>query len=294
MSIPKYDEMYNDFLDIIKDGREYNIKEIKEIEAKKLKLTEEELNEQLSSGKNTRFSNRIGWTSTYLKKAGLISSPQRGVFVITDEGKKSLNKNINNDFLMQYKTFKEFKKRENNENSMKVVQKELTPQERIEYSMNEINEELADSLLNEIKKQPFTFLENLAVKLMCKMGYGNRENATTTKPTNDGGIDGIVFEDELGINKILIQTKRYGQETTVGSPDIQRFKGAMEDYGAKEGVFITTSKFSDGAIKSAKKSNVILIDGDKLTKLMIKYNVGCFTDNSYEVKKLDLDFFEND
>ncbi len=302
MAVPKYDEMYNEFLEVVKDGEIHDIQEIRQIVSKKIKLSDKDLEEVLNSGKSVYY-NRIGWTATYLKKAGLINSDKRGLFYITKEGKEvyKSGKKIDNDFLSQYESFVEFKSRRNdtdtrdkNNQIANAEQEDLTPQERIEKSIQEINNELADNLLEEIKKQPFTFLESLAVKLMVKMGYGNKENATTTRPTRDGGIDGIVFEDELGINKILIQAKLYTRGQEVSRPEMQKFKGAMEDYGAKKGVFVTTSKFSADAIKSASKSNTIAIDGEKLVHLMIKYNVGCYTENSYEIKKIDLDFFENE
>ena len=301
MAVPKYDEMYNEFLEVLNDEKVHDIQEIRSIVSKKLKLSDKDLSEVLDSGKNLYY-NRIGWTATYLKKAGMINSDKRGLFYITKEGKKAnkCNKKINNKFLLQYESFVNFKSRKsiiNEKNRDQIVddeQVDLTPQERIEKSIVEINNELEDNLLEEIMKKPFTFLEELAVKLMVKMGYGNKENASVTKPTNDGGIDGIIFEDELGINKILIQSKLYTKQEKVSRPEMQKFKGAMEDYGAKEGVFFTTSKFASTAKESANKSNIVIIDGEKLVDLMIKYNVGCYTDNSYEIKKIDLDFFENE
>ena len=301
MAVPKYDEMYNDFLEILKDEKIHEIREIRDTVAKKLKLTDEELGKVLNSGKNL-FYNRIGWTGTYLKKAGLIYSPKRGSFVITKEGKKAYesNKKITNEYLLQYDEFTDFispkniAALENNEQELDEVQIDLTPQERIEKSIQEINNELEENLLEEIKKEPFTFLEKLAVQLMVKMGYGNKENATITKATRDGGVDGIIFEDELGISKILIQAKLYARGEKVSRPDMQKFKGAMDDNQVEKGVFFTTSDFTEGAIKSASQKNVIIINGKKLVELMIKYNVGCYTDNTYEIKKIDLDFFENE
>ena len=271
MAVPKYDEMYNDFLEILKDEKIHEIREIRDTVAKKLKLTDEELGKVVNSGKNL-FYNRIGWTGTYLKKAGLIYSPKRGSFVITKEGKKAYesNKKITNEYLLQYDEFTDFispkniAALENNEQELDEVQIDLTPQERIEKSIQEINNELEENLLEEIKKEPFTFLEKLAVQLMVKMGYGNKENATITKATRDGGVDGIIFEDELGISKILIQAKLYARGEKVSRPDMQKFKGAMDDNQVEKGVFFTTSDFTEGAIKSASQKNVIIINGKNL------------------------------
>lgn len=299
MAVPKYDEMYNDFLMILSDEKEHDIKEIREKVAKIKKLTETDLKETLNSGK-CKYFNRIGWTATYLKKAGLINSNRRGAFNITSEGKKIVNdkKEISNEFLLNYDSFKKFKDRDN-ENIILKTKKisrdeiELTPQENIEKAIQEINNELEDNLLDEILKQSSDFFEELSVKLLLAMGYGKVENAVVTPKTGDYGIDGFVLEDELGINTIFIQAKRYDKNNSVSRPEIQKFAGAMLGKNAKKGVFITTSYFAKPAIEYANNQNIILIDGQKLVQLMIKYNVGCYIENNYSIKKLDLDFFEN-
>ena len=299
MAVPKYDEMYNDFLMILSDEKEHDIREIREKVAKIKKLTETDLKETLNSGK-CKYFNRIGWTATYLKKAGLINSNRRGAFNITSEGKKIVNdkKEISNEFLLNYDSFKKFKDRDN-ENIILKTKKisrdeiELTPQENIEKAIQEINNELEDNLLDEILKQSSDFFEELSVKLLLAMGYGKVENAVVTPKTGDYGIDGFVLEDELGINTIFIQAKRYDKNNSVSRPEIQKFAGAMLGKNAKKGVFITTSYFAKPAIEYANNQNIILIDGQKLVQLMIKYNVGCYIENNYSIKKLDLDFFEN-
>ena len=296
MAVPKYDEMYNDFLKVIKDGENHDIKEIREKVAKIKKLTENDLKETLNSGK-CKFFNRIGWTATYLKKAGLIDSSRRGTFNITSEGSKIIKngEQIDNQFLLKYKTFKEFKDRTVEKKTKNSFDEEieLTPQEKIEHAIQEINNELEDNLLDEILKQSSDFFEELSVKLLLAMGYGKTENAVVTPKTGDYGIDGFVLEDELGINTIFIQAKRYDRENSVSRPEIQKFAGAMLGKNAKKGVFITTSYFAKLAIDYANNQNIILINGQKLVQLMIKYNVGCYTENNYSIKKLDLDFFEN-
>lgn len=299
MAVPKYDEMYNDFLNTLVDGREHDIKEIREQVAKKKKLTDNDIKETLNSGK-CKFFNRIGWTATYLKKAGLINSNKRGIFIITDEGKKIINNNkiVDNDYLLNYDSFKQFKNRNTESVKNKEINSfedeiELTPQENIEKAIQEINNELEDNLIDEILKQSSDFFEELSVKLLLAMGYGKIENAVVTPKTGDYGIDGFVLEDELGINTIFIQAKRYDIDNSVSRPEIQKFAGAMLGKNAKKGVFITTSYFAKPAIDYANNQNIILIDGQKLVQLMIKYNVGCYTENSYSIKKLDLDFFEN-
>lgn len=238
--------------------------------------------------------------SNVLKKAGLINSNRRGIFFITEEGNRVIKnkKNVNNKTLLKYETFKQFKDR--NSGIVEVKEKmdlkdedELTPQENIEKSIQEINNELEDILLDEILKQSSDFFEELSVKLLISMGYGKIENAVVTPKTGDYGIDGFVLEDELGINTIFIQAKRYDKNNSVSRPEIQKFAGAMLGKNAKKGVFVTTSYFAKTAIEYANNQNIILIDGQKLVKLMIKYNVGCYIENVYKIKRLDMDFFEN-
>lgn len=296
MAVPKYDEMYNDFLKVLQDGKQHGIKEIREKVAQMKQITENDLKETLNSGK-CKYFNRIGWTATYLKKAGLIDSSRRGTFNITSEGSKLIKdgKKIDNQLLLNYESFEKFKERtvqKKIENSLQE-ETELTPQEKIEDAIQEINNELGDNLLDEILKQTSDFFEELSVKLLLAMGYGKTENSAVTPKTGDYGIDGFVLEDELGINTIFIQAKRYDKDNSVSRPEIQKFVGAMLGKNAKKGVFITTSYFAKTAVEYANNQNIILIDGHKLVQLMIKYNVGCYTENNYSIKKLDLDFFEN-
>lgn len=294
MAIPKYDEMYNEFLEILKDGKEKQIKEIKEKLAVIFKLSEEENKAKLNSGK-LLFNNRVGWTSTYLKKAGLINSDSRGVFYITKEGKKFIKENIkiDNNVLKEIPMFNNFINSTFESINQENVE-EHTPQEQIELSIEQLNNELKDDLLREILNQSPTFFEDLTIKLMIAMKYGKPQNAIRTPLSNDGGIDGIVFGDALELNPIYIQAKRYDKQNHVSRPELQKFAGAMLDKNATKGVFITTSSFTKSAQEFAKKQNIALIDGDRLTDLMIEYKIGCYTETSYEIKKIDLDFFENE
>lgn len=301
-NVPKYHEMYNGFLECLIDKDEHFIHEIRDSLSKKLNLSEEELNLTLKSGHNL-FFNRVGWTGTYLKKAGLVSSVKRGVFKITSDGLKLLNEDIRitNDVLSRYETFIEFKNYNTKElkNDIKKEQTidSQTPQELIESAIEEINRTLEEDVLNEILKHDFSFLERISVHLLINMGYGKTENSWVTQKTREHGIDGVILEDELGINSIMVQAKRYDRDNKVGEPEIQKFAGALlKQKNVKRGVFITTSSFTNDAIKYANGANIgiILIDGEKLGQLMIKYNVGCSVDNIYQVKSLDMDFFEEE
>lgn len=294
--VPKYNKMYNDFLKILEDRQEHTIIEIRNIIANNRNLSTESLSVTLKTGKNL-FQNRVGWTGTYLKKAGLIESSKRGIFSITELGLEVLNKNvkISNDYLMNFEKFVDFKKgkSDNSINLSSDIEEQQTPQELMEQAIDELNNDLSDQLLTEIIKTSSYFFEKLCVQLLNTMGYGKKENSIITQRCRDKGIDGIILEDELGINSIMIQSKKYNIGNNVSTPEIQKFAGALlNQKNVKRGVFITTSSFSKDAIDYGKSVGLILIDGKRLTNLMIKYNLGCTIQNVYEVKNLDIDFFE--
>ena len=299
MAIPRYNELYNDVLRELSDEKEYKTRDIKEIITNKLDLTEEERNEMLPSNRSTIINNRIGWAISYLKKAGFVESRKWGRVNITQLGLKSHseNPNITEDDLLKIPEFAEWKL--NNDTS--VVEKDpkqitlldSTPEEEMEKSFSKINDELSGLILENILNNDSTFFERLVVDLLLKMGYGEfrADAGKTTSPTNDGGIDGIINEDRLGIDKIAIQAKRYDKSNKIGTPLLQNFAGALVGRGLSKGVFITTSAFTSGAIDYAKNQSIILIDGDKLADLMIEYDVGTFTSHTYEIKRIDSDYF---
>lgn len=298
MAIPKYYEMYRPFLDCLKDGQSHTLAEIKDFVATVMSVTEEEKRELLPSGKQAIFYSRIGWTSTYLKKAGLIDSPSRGVFVITADGSKLLAENpaiINNEFLLRYESFRSFKNLNSKDKDIPVTDSsEDTPQDLLDSAFKMINTRLADELLSEIMKQPPSFFEVLVVKLLEKMGYGGslKGAGNVVGQSGDEGIDGIIREDKLGFN-----LKRWDLDKAIGRPEIQKFVGALAGQGATKGLFITTAQFTKEALAYANKQHttkVILVDGVMLTKLMIEYNLGVSTETVYEIKKLDTDFFNDD
>lgn len=296
MAIPKSNQLYNNILKELSDQKEYKIKDLNESITNKLDLTDEERNQRLNSNKSTIINNRIGWALTYLRKAGYIESRKWGRVNITEFGLNSFNKtqNITLDDLYKVKEFAEWKnnKKSNNEADQSTLT-ETSPEEEMEISFNKINDKLAEEILENILNKDSRFFERLVVDLLLKMGYGEfRPDAgKTTAPTNDGGIDGIINEDRLGLDKIAIQAKRYDKSNKIGTPLLQSFVGALMGKGVTKGVFITTSSFTPGAIDYAKNQSIILIDGDKLADLMIEYNVGTFTSHSYEIKRIDSDYF---
>ena len=254
----------------------------------------------LPSNKSTVIENRLTWTISYLKHAGFIESRKWGQVNITDFGLESFNENhnITLDDLYKVPEFAEWK--DNNTNTKpsskdlnQLTLTETTPEEEMEFSFNKINDELAVKILENILNKDSIFFERLVVDLLLKMGYGEfRPDAgKTTSPTNDGGIDGIINEDKLGLDKIAIQAKRYDKSNKIGTPLLQSFVGALMGKRVSKGVFITTSSFTKGAIEYARNQSIILIDGEKLARLMIEYNVGTFTSHIYEIKRIDSDYF---
>jgi Restriction endonuclease len=305
MAVPKFEEMYIPLLECLKDGKEHTSKEVNDLIAKYMNISDEDVIELLPSGNMEIFHSRANWARTYLKKAGLIESPRRGIFLISDEGKRLLLESpeeIGLNLFLKNETFHEFymgkkpTKDETSIDSSSII--EGTPQDSLEEAIQKINAGLADELLTEIMNMPPLFFERLVVKLLEKMGYGGslKNAGEVTGKSGDEGIDGIVREDKLGFDLIYIQAKRWDLETTIGRPEIQKFVGALAGQGATKGLFITTAKFSREAIDYVKKQHttkVVLVDGQLLPKLMIEHNLGVSVENIYEIKRIDSDFFSN-
>ena len=296
--IPKYNEMYREFLNSIIDGREYKFQEIKDNVAIILNISEEERKEKLSSGVK-KYDYRLNWTCTYLKKAKLIENTQRGIVKITQRGLDLLATNptiINNNTLKNYEEFREFLNPKGNKETKEEISEEQTPQDILENSFNKINEILQEEVLEEVMRRDPYFFESLIIKLLQKIGYGTLKNSgKVTKKSNDEGIDGIINQDKLGFDCIYIQAKKWDKDSTVSRPEVQKFVGALAGQGATKGLFITTAKFSDGAREYSQKQHttkIVLIDGMELAKLMVEYNLGVSVERTYEIKKIDSDFFE--
>ncbi len=271
-----------------------------------LQLTELDVAEKTKGGKS-RLYDRVGWAITYLRMAGLVNTCKRGVYVITEEGKNALanGHNIDLAFLKKYPSFVAF------QHSSPVQEQPLpeesipdpadiqTPQEMIEEAVQQLHASLSDDLLREITKiSPYDF-EHLVVKLLIKMGYGDlsRNQDAVTKKSGDEGIDGVVTSDEFGFDSVYIQAKKWKTDSIVGRPEIMKFMGALAGQGATKGLFITTTRFSAEAIEYASKQlqhKIVLVDGKRLTELMIKFNLGVSVEDVIEIKKIDTDFFESE
>ena len=294
MSVPRYFEMYKSFLRSLEDGNEHPYIDVKKQVIADFHLSEEDVSELLPSGRQSIFTNRVGWCRTYLKKAGLIESPSRARFVITEAGKHILQtvEVITNDTLRTFPSFVAFIEGDTEENPVAVLENnnDETPQETLDRVQSEINKVFQDELLSQIYQNSADFFEKMVIELMEKMGYGRGE---VTQRSRDEGIDGIIYQDKLGFDVIYVQAKRYDPEKTIGRPELQKFGGALPEKNAK-GLFVTTAGFSPNAKQYANERHIILIDGQRLTKLMIEYECGVNTEYVYKVKKLDSDFFEEE
>lgn len=301
MAIPDFQSIMLPLLELAGDGEVHSIHEAVEVLADHFSLSEEERTKLLPSGQQPRFYNRVGWARTYLKKAGLLEDPRRGHFRITARGKEVLDRRpskIDRRFLRQFPEYVEFRnaqgtagEREEEEEDVE----ELTPEEVLEEAYQQIREGLAETLLSYVLNSGAGFFEKLVVELLVEMGYGGsrREAARAVGQSGDEGIDGIIDEDRLGLDVIYVQAKKWNTNRAVGRPEIQKFVGALQGKRARKGIFITTSRFTSAAREYAGRidTKVVLIDGERLTDLMIDHDVGVSMLTTYEVKRVDSDYF---
>jgi len=301
MAIPDYQTLMLPLLRFYADGAVHSLGDSIDTLAREFKLTEEELRQLIPSGRQATFRNRVAWARTYLTKAGLLVSIKRAHFNITQAGQSVLKdkpSRIDVRFLKQFPSFLEFQatKHEGNDSveaSTTPSESRESPEELIESAHAQLRRALASELLARIAAAAPEFFERLVVELLLKMGYGgSRQDAgRAIGRSGDGGIDGIINEDRLGLDSIYLQAKRW--ENPVGRPEIQKFAGALAEHRAKKGVFITTSSFTKEAVASATKhdARIVLIDGEKLATLMIDHGLGVTLAASYEVKRIDSDYF---
>lgn len=301
MAVPVFEDFLYPFLCQIKD-KNLSKKEITAALIKHFNLSAEDCEILTKSGSTTRLKDRIGWTLQYLRRAEFVDIPQRGVYQITQRGKDYLqnHKSLCIKDLLEYPEFKAFSKPTSTPIPTTEVidghaKDELTPTEMLEQAYHSIVDDLAADLLAKVMEQSPEFFEHLVVDLLVKMGYGGSfaDSAKVTPFGHDDGIDGIIYEDKLGLDKIYIQAKRW--TSPVGRPVIQQFAGALVGQNATKGVFITTSQYSKEAHQYVIGLNqkIVLINGEDLARYMIEYNVGVSTKHIYEVKRIDTDYFED-
>ncbi len=299
MAIPDFQTIMLPLMRHCQDGQEHSISDTVDALAKHFKLTEEERKTLLPSGVQEVFRNRVAWAKSHLKMAGLLANPRRGIYQITDRGQQVLSKSpsvINLRFLNQFPEYVAFRtaRRERTEEQEEAdTNHAVTPEESLELAYTKIRNDLAADILQRLKTCSPAFFERLVVEVIVKMGYGgSRQDAgKAIGKSGDGGIDGMIKEDKLGLDAIYIQAKRW--ENTVGRPEIQKFVGALTGQRAKKGLFITTSAFSEDAQDYVSRidTKIALIDGETLAQLMIDHNVGVSTIATFELKKIDTDYF---
>jgi restriction system protein len=302
--IPTYEEIMLPFLRHLSDGQEHSLSETHDKLADHFDLSDEEVRELLPSGQQPIFRNRVGWARTYLKKAGLLISPKRAHFKITDKGQELLKENpkeITSKFLTRYDEFVEFqsikKSNDNDANSQSELfgtDSDQTPEEALEYAYQKLKHDLSKEVIDIVKSCSPAFFEKLIIDLLIAMGYGGsrKDAGEAMGKSGDGGIDGIIKEDKLGLDIIYLQAKRW--ENSVPVKEIRDFTGALASKKAKKGIFITTSSFPNSVYDfvGQVEYKIILIDGQRLANLMIENNVGLSTINTYQVKTIDSDYFE--
>ena len=307
MALPKFQDFLYPFLKRLEDGKDVTSKEMKSFLIEHFHLTPEDYSLKTKSGKTIQFEDRYSWTRQWLRRALLIMLPQRGMYRITERGKDYLKNHtsLKESDLLEYPEYAEYAGKPvkvSSTVSTKPTSTESansTPTEQLESAYQIIVKDLAADLLQKILEQSPKRFEQIVVDLMLAMGYGGSldDAGMVTKYSHDDGIDGIIKEDKLGLDKIYIQAKRYAIGNTIGKPDLHAFAGALDEKKANKGVFITTSKFTSEARKFAEEKaskKIVLIDGEALARYMIEYNIGVSTRRTYIVKRIDTDYFEED
>ena len=297
MTIPDFQTIMLPLLKLMSDGNIRPLANLRESLSGFFGLSEDERVELLPSGTQPVFDNRVAWATIYLHKAVLLERPKRGCYKITERGLAVFEedpKKIDIKFLQKFSEFQEFRNKKKKEPpTNEDDQAEINPAEALENAYQEIQKTLAFDLLQTIKDCTPAFFERLVIDVLIKMGYGGsrREAGQAMGKAGDGGIDGIIKEDKLGLDIIYIQAKRW--EGSVGRPEIQKFAGALQGQRARKGIFITTSSFTKDALDYVLNidSKIILIDGERLAELMIENNVGVSSIGAYEIKKIDSDYF---
>jgi len=307
MAVPTYDQFMLPLLKLASDGQEHSLRESIPALADQMAISDADREEMLPSGTQTRIYNRVGWAITYLARALLVDKSGRGRFRITERGRTLLAEqptHLNKDRLDRYEEFRAFKSKRRDPEAHAVANGSgvegsaslATPHERLDEAYRELREALIDDLLERVRASTPKFFEYLVVDLLKAMGYGGTHGAraSVTGKSGDGGIDGVIPEDRLGLDMVYIQAKKW--ENPVGPDEIRKFVGSLGEQRAHKGVFITSGAFTMGARQAAEKANarVVLIDGDTLAELMIDHGVGVADSKPYTVKKIDTDYFESE
>jgi restriction system protein len=300
--IPDYQSLMRPVLECAAAGPR-KISDVVEEISEKLQLTAEEREQLLPSGKQTTIANRIHWSRSYMKQAGLVRNIKRGWYELTERGRTILADNsieLNSKYLEQFDEFQEFRSRtKESDNDAPELGEELTsstPDEALQVAHRKLEDALAANLLDFVRSTSPAFFETLIVDLLISMGYGgtSEDAGRALGQSGDGGVDGVIDQDPLGVDQIYLQAKRYGAGNSVGPGEIRDFYGALSIKKATKGIFVTTSHFTSSATQTARDlgSRIVLIDGPQLTKLMTKYNIGCRDKDILHIKQIDETYFD--
>jgi restriction system protein len=300
MSVPDYQSLMAPVLGALADGGDHSLAELRAVLAERLGLTEEDLQAKIPSG-TPLFANRLHWAVTYMYQAGLVSRPKRGVVRITGRGRKVAAAHpdrVDVGVLSEFSEFIEFKSRSHaprQTGQPELAKPEATPREAVSTAVDEANTAVAAEVLDRVRDREPAFLERLVLAVLTAMGYGGAAGAAEhLGKSGDEGLDGVIRQDPLGLDRIYVQAKRYGASRAVGRPEIQEFVGALHGAQADRGIFITTSRFTPEAATYADRvaARVVLIDGAALSALMVRHNIGVQDQQAYVIKRVDEDFFE--
>ena len=304
MAVPPFHAFLHPLLEVLSDGMEHRTSDIYEAVAERLGLTLEDRAELLPSGKQRRYANRIGWAKTYLAKSGLVEVPRRGTARITERGRRALasTATVTLEYLQQFEGFQSFVAGGNasegallGTSDMVTEKAAKTPDERLDDLVRSMNRELARELLDQVLAKQPGFFEHVVVRLLVKMGYGGsfEDAGRAIGRSGDGGIDGIIKQDRLGLDNVYVQAKRYATERAVNAGEVRNLAGALQMRKATKGVLLTTSSFTKDAVDTARQiGGIVLVDGAQLAQLMIEYDLGVAAEAVYPVKKVDQDFFD--
>ena len=304
MGVPDYESLMHPVLSVLSDGEHRTAAALREELAAKIGLTDQDRAERIPSGSRV-FDNRVHWAVTYLVQAGCVERPRRGIVTITDRGRDVLREHqdkVDGSVLEQFPEFIEFKNRagkksKRNEETQRVAASPMpaTPKERLSEAVEEADSAVADELIRRIREREPTFLEDVVLDLLTAMGYGGREGAAEhLGRSGDEGLDGVIRQDALGLDRVYVQAKRYAAERAIGRPEIQAFVGALHGAQADRGVFIATSRFTNEARDYADRVNarLVLIGAQELGDLLVRHNVGVQVEETFFLKEVDEDYFE--
>lgn len=303
MTIPDFQSLMRPVLAYLSDGSVHRSREIKDAMADQFMLSDVERSEMLPSGRQRKIDNRVAWALTYLSQAGLVARPGRGHVEITNEGRVALDANpteINMKTLEAYPTYLEFRDRTrqkatSNDLPIDDATSEATPSDLVAQALAANRAAVEGEVLQMALTLTPTGFEDLVIRLLERMGYGKAGSVERTSASGDAGVDGIISQDPLGLDRIYVQAKRYAEDRTIDRPRIHEFAGALLGKQGDRGVFITTSRFSAGAVQEAERINarIELIDGVRLAELLVSYGVGVQTEQTVTLHRLDEDYFES-